>query len=70
MLRIMAGLVEFAHGSVRSPKSGMVRAKAAVERDGYLTNGSVRRSIGRKAGEHSSKQTHEEWRPFCVSLPS
>jgi len=72
MPSIMAGLAEFAHGSVRSPKSGMVRAKAAVERDGYLTNGSVRRSIGRKAGEHPSKQAHEEWRLFvyhCQAEP-
>jgi putative DNA-invertase from lambdoid prophage Rac len=57
MRTIMAGLAEFERDLIRQRvKSGMARAKAAIDRDGHFVTkkGIVRRSIGRQAGERPS----------------
>jgi putative DNA-invertase from lambdoid prophage Rac len=57
MRTIMAGLAEFERDLIRERiKSGMARAKAAIERDGHFVTrgGEKRRSIGREAGERPS----------------
>jgi putative DNA-invertase from lambdoid prophage Rac len=57
MRTIMAGLAEFERDLIRDRiKSGMARAKAAIETNGHFVtkDGKTRKSIGRQAGERPS----------------
>jgi putative DNA-invertase from lambdoid prophage Rac len=57
MRTIMAGLAEFERDLIRDRiKSGMARAKAAIEENGHFVTkaGKTRKSIGRQAGERPS----------------
>jgi len=57
MRTIMAGLAEFERDLIRERiKSGMARAKAAIDRDGHFITkaGKKRKSIGRQVGERPS----------------